>query len=267
MARTIPYILGVCLLAFASQCEAAILVAQYDFQSAATVGVDSSGNNNDLTLLLGTPVWSASGPTAGANSVVLTSSSSLQRTAGLNNYSGVNGFTYTAWVNLTDASTGYNGIVSQDFGGCCVNRLMVTSSLNPFVNVGQHNDQTLGGTVPDYGNWFFLAMTGQTSGSTTIVHVYVNGTDTTGSPLTEGYNVPDLSTASTYLGTGESGNVWFMNGSLADVRIYDGALTGGEIAAMYESGAAASSVPEPASGALIGTGFFAAALLLRRLRP
>src|SRR5262249_36951620 len=152
------------------------------------------------------PTWSSSGPDAGVDSVALPTGSSLQRLIGMNNYTGLSGFTYSAWVNLTDASNGYNGIVSQDFNGCCVNRLMVDSFLQPYINVGAHNDHALASTVPGYGNWFLIVLTGQTSGSTTVDRVYVNGVEVTASPIVEPYNIPDLSTASTYIGVGESGN-------------------------------------------------------------
>jgi hypothetical protein len=199
-------------------------------------------------------------------SVALPTGSSLQQIGGMNNYTGASGFTYAAWVNLIDASLGYNGIVSQDFGSCCINRLMVDSSRQPYIDIGGHNDVPFGTTVPGYGNWFFIALTGQTSGGTTIGRVYVNGVEVTGSPITEPYNLPDLSTVSTYLGVGESGTTWFMNGSLADVRIYDGALTRGEVAAMYGAGAgaAAAGVPEPGSAVLLAAGCAAVALRRRR---
>lgn len=258
----VAWALFACGITFAAHASAATLVGQYLFNNFVNLGLDSSGNGNNLTTTIGTP-GQTTGPTGGT-ALLLNGASSLQRLTGLTGYNGLPGFSFSAWVDITGPGTGgFNGVITQD--GSVFNRLLVRTSDNAaFIDAGQASDQVLG-PVPPNNTWFLYTMTALTSGGATSVHVYVNGLDVSGSPLTLPFTLPDGSSANTYLGTGENGNRFFMTGKMADVRIYQGALTGAEVTSLFQSGPAGVSAPEPCSTLLFGSGLVAVAL--RRFRP
>jgi hypothetical protein len=237
--------LGLIAGGYVSSASATALVAEYNFSNGANLGADSSGHGNDQSV--SGSVSQGSGPD-GLNSAVF-NGGILERTTGLNGFSGINGFTYTAWVNVSSLGA-YNGVISQDFGSCCINRLLIDPSGHPFLNVSGHNDVTTSDTLAPQ-TWYFLALTAVNDGPNHDDYVYVNGIADPSDPVVQGGDLLDLSTADTWTGAGEGGGPYRLTGALADLRIYQGALSGADVVALYDS---YSSVPEPASLILFGTG-------------
>ena len=249
----LPLILVCCLMACAGATglSAATLVAQYDFSNAANLGQDSSGNGNSLTNY---GVVQGTGPD-GLASGIFGYGSILS--GSLSGFNVANGFSYAAWVNLSGIGGAWDGIISQDGGICCYNRLMVNPSGQTLVNVAEHNDQVVN-TAIGLNTWVFLVLTAQNSGGHAVAQVYTNGS-AVGGPL----QFLQLSNVSlnTYIGSGEGGGAWYLYGQLADVQIYSGALTAGQVAALYRTG---SIVPEPGSILLLAAGL--AAVVCSRTR-
>jgi hypothetical protein len=90
--------------------------------------------------------------------------------------------------------------------------MLISPSLNPFVNAGQHNDVVFGGfafTVPAWHHW---AMTCSAGVATSWVDGVSVGTTTC-------YDPGNMSTATMYLGAGEDGGPYRLTGRIAEVRV------------------------------------------------
>lgn len=245
-----------------------VLVAEYAFANAGNLGLDSSGHGNNATQVSG--VSQGTGPFAGYNAASFQGSgSAFQIDGGLNGYTALPGFTYSAWVYVT--GTSYEGIVSQDFGSCCTNRLLLQSGQTPFINVGRHQDTTVDGTTLPLGSWTLLTLTGETGTPGTgqsEARIYVNGVEVSSGPVVFNYTLPNLAGVNTYLGAGESDTQWLLTGALADVRIYQGALAPSQVQALYAGYQVTTSnavpVPEPASLPLLAAATAVLGLTCRR---
>jgi len=247
---------------------AAALVAQYQFADANNLGLDSSGFGNDLTNFGATQT---AGHNAGSFGAQFDGSDVMQRLGGMTGYDGKPGFTYAAWVNLSGPSPNtYFGIISQDFGACCDNRLLITEtpSRHPYINEdnGTQSDRYLGAGAPiPLNTWFYIVMTGVDGLPFSTFHqghVYVNGVELPDGSQNFFPKLTDLTGANTYLGAGEGGGLYRLFGILDDVRIYDGALNAGEVATLYNS--ELTAVPTPAALALFLTGLSLAGFYTNR---
>jgi hypothetical protein len=240
--------------------RAATLVADYRFQDALNLGLDSSGYGNNGTVV-GT-VTQVAGHDAGSEAAYFNGNSLIEKLGGLNGYTGLPGFTFAAWVNL-DGSASYRGVVSQDWSSSdCFNRLLLNPSQQPFINVEAHSDYSLGSSMSS-NTWFFIVLTANNSGLNREGHVYVNGLEVTGSPQILGGNLVNLSGIDTYLGTGEHGSPWKMVGALDNVQIYNWALTASEVSTLYQTGAV---VPLPGTFLLLSPGLAGLAVIRRRFK-
>ncbi len=255
--------LAICLLVVFigdAQTFGATLVAQWDF-FPANRAADNSGNNNNLTNLAGVTSYSAGPNGYVAANISNSSTISVDRALGLNNFTGLGGVSYSAWFNLTNPANGqYQGIISQDTSSVPVgDRILVNPSGNLYIDTGNdHSDQ--GTSIAVGTGWHQVVMTVADSGTSRDTLLYLDGTlrDT----IVQTGNLPNASTWTTWLGAGEQGTQWpLTSGALADVRVYQGALTGDQVATLF-----ATVVPEPSTFVLGGFGVIGLLVAARRRR-
>ncbi|MGK0185398.1 MAG: hypothetical protein ACI9R3_001176 [Verrucomicrobiales bacterium] len=205
-----------------------VLVAHFEFEDPDNLGLDSSGKGNDADEV--TEVVQVEGQFGQAAFFDESLPSSFVKTGGLSGFTGKPGVTLAAWVKLDDATSGYDGIISQDAGGCCDNRVLLQPDSHlPFINLSEHQDVPINDAPAfEIGVWTHIAMTGLDIDDGAEARVYVNGVEVEGGP----WFFPEMDDGAewnTYLGVGESGTAHRLTGALDDVRIYQGALSAGQI--------------------------------------
>lgn len=202
------------------------LVAHFEFEDSGNLGHDSSGMGNHITTI--SDVTQEEGKFGSGAYFDEERSSVFRLDGGLNGFTGLPGRTFAAWVKLDSAATGFDGILSQDSGGCCNTRLLTHPDRRPFINLTEHLDRHLTGSPAiSIGEWAHYTLVGSNENQASVARVYLNGREVG----VESFPNPMPSAASwnTYLGVGELGNVHRLTGTLDDVRIYEGALTIEEI--------------------------------------
>ena len=212
---------------------AGTLVAHYEFEDANVLGKDSSGMGNDADDVI--EVEQVDGQIGKGAFFDEFAGSSFVKYDGLEGFTGKPGVTLAAWVSLDEETTGFDGIISQDAGGCCDNRILLHPNNNPFINLSEHDDRHFASADPfEFDEWTHIAMTGldDEDGGFAEARVYVNGIELDDSPQ-EFPLMDDGSEWNLYLGAGEAGNVHLLTGALDDVRVYEGALTDAEILQLY----------------------------------
>ena len=221
----------VLFIAALASSQAAELVAHYEFEDPNDLGHDSSGNDNHAETV--ESVNQVEGQFGQGAFFDEGEGSNFYKSDGLTGFTGKPGVTLAAWVKLDEATTGFDGIISQDSGACCDNRILLHSGTHkPFINLSEHADRHLD-AGPEFlvDEWTHIAMTGQDGDGVSEARVYVNGVEIEGSPQ-EFPEMDDGSEWNTYLGVGESGTAHRLTGTLDDVRIYQGALTAEEVEAL-----------------------------------
>ncbi|HUF61471.1 MAG TPA: LamG-like jellyroll fold domain-containing protein [Verrucomicrobiales bacterium] len=231
--RGIVFSAAVAVVAFVQTpyAPAAELVAHYEFEDPNNLGLDSSGLGNHADDVF--QVQQVEGIFGQGGFFNESLGSRFIKQGGLTGFSGKPGVTLAAWVKLDPSTTGYDGVISQDDGDCCDNRILLApGDHRPFINLSEHSDRHLtSGPVFEFNQWMHIAMTGEDGDGGAIARVYVNGVEIAGSPQ-EFPVMDDGSEWNTYLGVGESGTAHRMTGALDDVRVYQGALTPEEVAAL-----------------------------------
>ena len=240
------------VLSFCSFTNAATLVARYAFENAGSLGDDSSGMGNHASTV--TNVAAVAGWQGGGAFFDESLPSTFAKNGGLTGYNQLSGMSMAAWVKMSPAAGGFNGIISQDTGGCCLTRILFTSGHTPYLNVSQHSDRNMGGTGIPLDDWAHIALTAEPNG---LARFYINGVEHESSP--QQFNaLPDASTWNTYLGAGEAGSAHRMTGALDDVRVYEGVLTQQEVLSLMVV------IPEPSSLTLAALGLLALLGFTRR---
>ena len=222
------------LLAVPTSRAEGVLIAHYEFEDPGDLGHDSSGNENHAEVV--EEVEQVDGPEefgkGGFFDESLASNFHIGPLDG--GFTGKPGVTLAAWVKLDEASTGFDGIISEDAGGCCQNRILLHPDHAVFINLSEHNDRHLNaGPLLEFDVWTHVAMTGLDLDGEAEARVYVNGEEIEGSPQIFP-EMDDGSDWNTYLGVGESGTAHRLTGALDDARVYQGALTADEIPVLME---------------------------------
>jgi fibronectin type 3 domain-containing protein len=190
-----------------------------------TTAVDSTGNGLSGTLINGATF--ASGHEGNALNLVAASSQYATLPAGV--FSGMSNFTIAAWVNLS-SSTNWSRIF--DFGNNTTTYMMLTpqNGANGKLRFGITTNSTggeqqinSGVSVPTNG-WHHLAVT--LSGSTGVLYMDGVAVGTTNSMTLN----PSIlgSTLNNYLGKSQW-NDPYLNGRIDDFRIYNTAVSAGEV--------------------------------------
>jgi hypothetical protein len=139
LGRKWLFVTGVCLYGLGAQpaSASAVFVAEYAFNNAGNLGLDSSGNGNNATV--------TGGETQGTGPDGL-SAAVFNYTGGINDLSNLvyggsstfnpaNGFTYSMWVNIANYGN-FEALISQDSGGCCSTGRWVARGACCWMSVG-----------------------------------------------------------------------------------------------------------------------------------
>ena len=195
------------------------LMAGYAFnEGAGATALDTSGNGN--TGAISGATWTAAGKYGGAlqfngtNAVVtVPSAASLQLTTGM---------TLEAWVYPTVAPTGWKAIVGKNVDGYY---LMASSTPNNRPAAGgtwtAGNQNTAGPAALAVNTWTHLAAT--FDGAT--VRLYVNGVQV----ASQGQTTTLMPTTGTLQIGGDAYPGEYFTGRIDEVRVYNRALSAGEI--------------------------------------
>ena len=243
------------LFFFGSSADAAMLIARWEFETSGSLGLDSTANanhgtvNGDVTQVAGKNGQGAFFD--GTGDFISKTNLSGGYTAG----SG--GYTFAAWVRHDPAASGFDAIITQGVGTGFTFRLLLNSADTLYVNSVGEADRTLTGNTISDNVWTHVVMTGEQSGPDRIGKVYLNGVLV--NTFTQAGAVPSVgATHTTLIGGSDGGSAHQFRGVLDDVRVYQGALTLGEIQTL-------ASIPEPSSFILIVLGA-SAIFRFRRLR-
>jgi len=218
------------------------LVGYWKFDDGSgTVAADSSGDNNNGTLVNG-PVWTT-GEVNGALSFNGTNSYvSVTDTVSLD----PSQITVAAWINCTNPnSSKQQSIIAKDGVQRAFDFKIINAKLQMSFESGSNAAAVSGTTVLAANTWYFIAAT--YDGST--MKVYVNGAldgsgaaklptgwDNNAQPLTIG---------------GVANGVVFFSGILDEVRMYGSALSQAQIQALQNGSIPPSITTQPASQTVI----------------
>jgi len=210
------------------------LIGYWSFnEGSGTVAKDSSGNNNDGTLVRG-PVW-----VAGKYGNALKFDAAQKQKVEIPNSASfatiTSALTISGWVNLADLS-GWKCLMAKG-------DLAYSMFVNPSGAVRMHYDgNNVGGNSVDSvndivkaGEWTHLL--GTYDGKT--IQIYVNGVvklDLAANTAP----IPVITNTLTIGGTAESRD--WMNGMIDEVRLYNRAFTAAEVRSIMESTTAVESV-------------------------
>ena len=222
-------------------------------------GANTAGTTDRSTLLVGNALNVAgnAGGAAGAGAFAV----STLNTASLGNE-----FSVSAWFFVAaDADTAnqrhfvFEADNNYDVSFGTSNNVATTGLFKSYVGQGVAPVFT----TLEQGQWNHVLHSMSTSGSNTIMEVYINGANTTSRSIaTSSVNFPGLNFG---MHRGETGRV--LDGMMDEVAVWDRALTGIEATEVYNLGLAGQAIigiPEPSSILMISMA--AVGLLLARRR-
>ena len=230
------------------------LVAAYGFdEGSGTTTADQSGNGNGGTLANTT--WAGAGAGKYGNALSFNGTSSLVTVAHSSSLNLTTAVTMEAWVRPTTV-TGWRTVMLKERSGYYGWAMYGnTDSNRPSANVYTSTDHDLRGTAQLAANtWTHLAATYDGS----VIALYVNGTQAA-TVLASGSIIS--ATGSLRIG---GNTIWgeYFNGLIDEVRVYNRALTAGEIQTdMNRPVTNPDSTPPSAPGTLTATGGLAQATL------
>jgi hypothetical protein len=199
------------------------LVGRWRFdENMGSAAADSSGNGNTGTLL-NSPAWVSPGKLGGA---ALQFTAASQQSVSIDNSSSLNSplsaITLSAWINATDWSG--NLLILQKGNSDNQYRLLAEGGLMKFHLNGV---DTLTAPLPPTGVWVHIAASWD--GSTMVL--YTNGVQQASQGAAGAIAATsDVLAVAKKNGSGVSGD--YFNGRLDDVRVYNRALSGVEIATL-----------------------------------
>jgi hypothetical protein len=216
------FLLGVCT-------SHAGLVFHYAFdESSGTTAADSSGSGNTGTLNGMTGTEWTTGKVGGALS--FDGTNDYVEAIGYKGISGTNAQTVAFWFQTSNSGVQMPLVAYGDFWLALLNNNVVGLILDG-------NNFYAGSNLTD-GDWHHFAVTIPANSTSGDVVLYVDGAGTNGS----GTTLINMAPANDVL----IGKVTLLfNGLLDDVRMYDHALSAGEVSALAAMGS--STAPEPAS--------------------
>ena len=222
------------------------LVAYYKFnETNFATAADSSGLGRPAAVFMGSAT-NVSGKFG--NAVNLNGSSQyVQLPAGL--ITGLGDFTIATWVNLNSVSA-WSRIF--DFGADTDRYMFLTPSAGSTIRfaitkfTGPGEQQINGTSALGAGAWHHVAVTLKGSEGSGVGILYVDGAPVgTNSAM---FYTPDMigslmNATNNYIGRSAFGNDPYLNGKVDDFRIYNGALSGAQIAALYALTPVAPAAP------------------------
>ena len=215
--------------------QPASLIAYYNFEEGAgTTATDASGTGNTGTLMGGTS-YSATVPTGLVSSnysLNFDGSSGYVSIADSNSLDLTTGFTFSLWVKSTGAQSnryllskrnnaGSDNVYSLLYG-YSANQVQYYTSGSAYGYPGTNSNIDIGDS-----NWHQVTYTYNGSNFSAYKDsVLINSTNVTANPA--------VSTSNLLLGT-FNGAGYYFSGLMDDVRIYNTALSGADISALYNS--------------------------------
>ncbi len=269
-------VLALALASGNSAPAAPILEGLYTFSNPSNLGLDSSGNHNNLLNNGGVASSGGNGPAFNGtnNSSPTSPAATFNGTGGILTTStgnvpgsfptGGSTYTVTAWVNTTtnlDAGGSNEGMIGWgNYGnGNEVNAFRLNGGSNAgFQNYWWANDLINGTATTVDGTWHMLAATYDGTTRTLFYDGTAVQTDNPGTP----------SVGSGNFAIGRTCCSEFFQGNMADVAVYNGALTQTQIDGIFlgHLNYQLQPVPEPASCLLAGLGAVGLYVAVRRRR-
>ena len=194
------------------------LTARYRFNDGTA---DDSSNDNDGTL--------ENGATIGFDAVL---GASVVELDGVDDYVDIpdtvlnaTAGSVSAWFKVTDATA-----QQYVFGNRASDRVYLTVG-NGTLNANLHGAGSFGDTAIENGEWYHATLTWNESG---VGELFVNG-DTRGTVSGIAFTESQLQ-RSVSIGSLAQGTARFFGGSIADVQIYDNALSGDQVRTLMQTG-------------------------------
>jgi hypothetical protein len=249
------------LLALASSAHAGLILNWQLNEGTGTAVSDSSGSNFNASLVgsPALPTWEAVGYNGIGSAIRFTSAASdqsiLATTFTGTGITGTSARTFAAWINVDTVQTDTAGQFIAEYGAS-VNGQRFTVALNATAGstIGALRFEVGGGAVVATTDlrgrgWTHIAVVldgGTASDNVNEARLYVNGVQEafTGTSGSFTINTTVSATAFFKVGEGNSNTGRHFLGAVDDIRLYDNALTAGDVLSL-------SAIPEPSTYAAL----------------